>query len=297
MEIVNMTLRERFSDPVTVLSAKLPHETQCLLTDIAVLPDAFVVVDNENKSIKRFNFQMTLIDSVKLDDPCGVTKLYLSCHVVVTQPQQQVITFISAGKGGKMSISSSRHTNRKYQSVACLDEMRLVAGCCEVGHGCVDILTFDGDVLYSIERDDNKSRIFRTPASLTCFAGRYVLVSDSGRRELVCVTTKGELKFVHDPKGTPSGLGVTTSGDVFMCVYDRCVVQKLDVNMGTTYDDFLPEVETKFPLATCLSEDRVLVVTEEMPSDRIVVVNLDAYEKTSKHGPPLKLSNIHLTID
>ncbi|XP_069136097.1 uncharacterized protein [Argopecten irradians] len=296
MYLVNMALREIFRDPVTVLSAKLPHESQCLLTDVAVLPDSFIVIDNENQSVKRFTFQMTLFDSVKLEDPCGVTKLYLSSHVAVTQPQQQTITFISAEKGGKMSISSSRRTNRKYQSIACLDEMRLVAGCCEIGHGSVDILSFDGDVLFSIERHDTKSRIFRTPACVTCFAGRYVLVSDSGRRELVCVTTKGELKFVHDPKGTPSGLGVTTSGDVYMCIYDRGVVQKLDVNMGTTCD-YLPEVETKLPLATCLSEDRVLVITEEMPSDRVIIVNLDAYEKTSKHGPPLQLSNIHLTVD
>ncbi|XP_060075731.1 uncharacterized protein LOC132555399 [Ylistrum balloti] len=293
----NMSLSERFPDPLTVFSARLPHEAQCLLTDIAVLPGAFIVIDNENKSVKRFNSDMTLVDVVKLDDPCGVTKLYLSSHVAVTQPQQQVITFISVETGGKMSISSSRHTNRKYQSVSCLDEMRLVAGCCELGHGSVDILTFEGDVLFSIERDDNKSRIFRTPASLTCFAGRYVLVCDSGRRELVCVTTKGELKFVHDPEGTPSGVGVTTSGDVYMSVYDRGVVQKLDVNMGTTCDDYLPEMDMKFPLATCLSDDRTIVITEEMPSDRIMIVNLDAYEKTSRRSPAVKLSNIHLTVD
>ncbi|OWF44287.1 uncharacterized protein LOC110458592 [Mizuhopecten yessoensis] len=292
-----MALQEIFPDPVTVFSARLPDEPPCLLTDIAVIPGAFVVIDNENKNAKRFNFQMTLIDLVKLEDPCGVTKLSLSSHVAVTQPQQHVITFISVETGGKMSISSSRHTNRKYQSISCLDEMRLVAGCCELGHGSVDILTYEGDVLCSIERNESKSRIFRTPASLTCFAGRYVLVSDSGRRELVCVTTKGELKFVHDPHGTPSGVGVTNTGDVYVCIYDKGVVQKIDVNMGTTCDDCLPEVETRFPLATCLPKDRVLVITEEMPSDRVLVVNLDAYEKTFKHGPTLKLSNIHLTID
>lgn len=269
-----MALCESFPNPVKVFSAHLADETPCLLTDITTLPGAIIVVDNENKKVKRFDFQMTLIDIVKLVDPCGVTTLHLSSHVAVTQPQQHMITFISAGKGNKMTVSSSRHTHRKYQSISCLDEMRMVVGCCEIGQASVDILTYEGDVLSSIECDRSKSRLFRTPASLTCFRGRYILVSDSGRRELVCMTTKGEITFVHDTQGTPSGVGVTRGGNVYICVYDRGVVERLNLDSGTTCDNSLLEVETRFPLATCLSEDRVLLITEEMPSDRVILVNV-----------------------
>ena len=102
-------LSESFPDAIDSFNAELPKEVPCLLTDIIVVKDTIIVVDNENKKVKRFTRDKQIQDYVCLEDPCGVAKLELSSHLVVTEPLQRQITFINIED--KMTISSYRFVN------------------------------------------------------------------------------------------------------------------------------------------------------------------------------------------
>jgi len=101
-----MTLSEHFPLAIEAFSVQLDNEIPCLLTDIAVVKDRVIVIDNDNKKVKRFTPQKELVDTLTLEDPCGVDKLFLSSHIVVTEPQQRHITFVRIDT--TMTISSYR---------------------------------------------------------------------------------------------------------------------------------------------------------------------------------------------
>jgi len=81
------------------------------------------------------------------------------------------------------------------------------------------------------------------------------------------------MKFIHDPKGTPSGVTVNKKGEVYLCMYDTNLVHLLNTHIGTSSDDFIQDLDVKFPLSICV-QDTCLLITEEMPSDRVTVINV-----------------------
>ena len=171
-----------------------------------------------------------------------------------------------------------RRTRRRYQSVCCLDEMRIVVGCCDIGYGALDILNYEGIVISSVEFNSQGGRLFRTPASLASYPdGNYILISDAGHRKLICMNPEGGIEFIHDPKGIPSGMSVNDDGALFLCLYDKNSILQLNANCDTTCDEFIGDMNLKSPLTVC-STDNLLFITEEMPSSRVVVVNVSHFD-------------------
>lgn len=252
-------------------SAKLADEQTCLFTHVISVGNKLLVVDNENKRLKRFRIRSrACVDHLLLDDPCGGSLLPLSSHVVITEPEVNTLSFISLE--GTLTLSSRRKTEKKYQPICCVDEERLVAGCCELGDSSVDVLNYMGVVLITVSTCQNNSVTFRTPASLTYIPGECILVSDSGLCKVVGIGLSGQLKFVFDPKCTPSGVCVDRDRHVYLCGYDKKSIQCLKYEnnrLHQTCSDFI----IKCPLSVATARN-YLYVTEEMPNDRITILQV-----------------------
>lgn len=252
-------------------SAKLADEQTCLFTHVISVGNKLLVVDNENKRLKRFRIRSrACVDHLLLDDPCGGSLLPLSSHVVITEPEVNTLSFISLE--GTLTLSSRRKTEKKYQPICCVDEERLVAGCCELGDSSVDVLNYMGVVLITVSTCQNNSVTFRTPASLTYIPGECILVSDSGLCKVVGIGLSGQLKFVFDPKCTPSGVCVDRDRHVYLCGYDQKSIQCLKYEnnrLHQTCSDFI----IKCPLSVATARN-YLYVTEEMPNDRITILQV-----------------------
>ena len=253
-------------------SAKLEDEHTCLLTQIINIGNKLLVIDNENKRLKRFRIRSrSCVDHLLLNDPCGASLLPLSSHVIVTEPEIRTLSFVCLEE--TMTLSSRRKTEKKYLPVCCIDEERLVAGCCELGESSVDILNYMGIVLITVTSYQNEAVMFRTPASLTYLPGdQCILVSDSGICRVVGLTVTGKPKFIFNPKCTPSGICADKDKNVFLCCYDKKYIQCLKYEnnqLHRTCSDFI----MKCPLSVTTVKN-YLYVTEEMPSDKVSILQV-----------------------
>ncbi|XP_061188444.1 uncharacterized protein LOC133196596 [Saccostrea echinata] len=275
-------------------SARLDDEQECLLTQVLNVGDKLIVVDNENKRLKRFRIRSrTFVDQLLLDDPCGASVLPLSSHVIVTEPEFRILSFISMD--GVMTLSSRRKTEKKYQPICCVDEERLVVGCCELGESSVDILNYMGVVLVTVSSCLNNSIVFRTPASLTYLKGDCIMVSDSGLCKVVGIGLTGHLKFVFDPKCIPSGISADKDNNIFLCCYDKKTIQSLKFENNRLYPT-CSDFTVKCPLSVTSAKNS-LYVTEEMPNDKVSIIKVtDEENRIDDEENPVHLSNIHLTV-
>lgn len=276
---------------IKCFNAQLPDEYRCLLTGVTCSSNAIIVADNENKNIKRFLLDGTLKDTLLLTDPCGICSLPKSEDIVVTEPDRHQITFCSTD--GALMVSSASKTSKRYESIAALDEMRLVVGCCDVGSASVDVIDCNGSVLKSIEMNKDGEKLFRNPAAITCLTSGEILISDAGHSQLICISPNGETEFTYDAKGRPSGICVDAQGGIYMAQYDSHTVFHLSAD-GTKEKVIVGHgYEIKSPLALAVNSDH-LILTEEMPSNRILLLKLAPIPIRQATG--LSLSNVRVWL-
>ena len=258
-------------DSVKWFSAQLPDEYRCLLTGVVSVGNTIIVADNENNNLKRFLLNGKLKDSLLLTDPCGICSLPKSRDVVVTEPDQHQITFCSTD--GALKVSSASKTTKKYESIAALDETKLVVGCCEIGFSSVDVIDCNGSVLNSIQSNRDGEKLFGNPAAITCLTSGEILISDAGHSRLICISPDGKTEFTYDPKGRPSGICVDAQGGIYMNQYDSSTVFRLSAD-GTKESVIVGHsFQIKSPLALAVNSDH-LILTEEMPSHRVILIKV-----------------------
>lgn len=261
------------SRDVSVINGSLDDENACLFTDICYGKDFFFIVDNESRRVKRFcTKDYTLEEFIFLEDPCGVCRLLLSSHIVVTEPSKKQLTYVSID--GKMILSSRRKTHKRYGAIRCLDEIRIVVGCCELANASVDILDYTGKVLQCINKDDNQVPLFLTPSYLACYDENYIIVSDSGTKCVTCININDKVEWKLTLKCTPSGVCVTKSGQLYIALYNEnqmLIVDNIKREKVTGSIGYLP---LKNPLSIFYYGGRIYA-TEEMPSDRIVNIQVN----------------------
>ncbi|XP_076107927.1 uncharacterized protein LOC143076144 isoform X1 [Mytilus galloprovincialis] len=273
---------------ISPLSVLLPDERSCLLTDICIEREYFFVVDNVNRRVKRYRKDDNCLqDYIFLEDPCGICKLFLSSHIVVTEPCNKQLTYVSVE--GNMILSSRRKTNKKYSAIRCLDETRLVVGCCELADASVDILDYTGKVHRTINSKEKEYPLFVTPACLACFNEEYVVISDSGTRNVTCINKNDKVEWIIKLKCSPSGVCVSKSGIVYICLYNENKIVTVDNIHNGNITGSIDDIRLKNPLSISHSTGS-LFITEEMPSDRIFQIQID----DPFEGRVVDLSNIHL---
>ncbi|KAH3891577.1 uncharacterized protein LOC127855539 [Dreissena polymorpha] len=260
------------------IKASLPEESPCLLTGVCILGDSLIVCDNENKTLKRFHIDGRFLEEVFLTDPCGICKLPNSNDVAITEPEINQITVCCLDAAIVVTFSLS--TKKKYQSIAALDD-KYVVGCCDVASPCIDFIDSNGTILYSLKSKNETLTLFKNPASVTCLSSDNILISDPGSCAVICATPLGDQRFKLETQGRPSGICVDESGSIYMAHYDSNIVYRL-TNEGKIETVAVDQrYHLRSPLAACVSNG-ILAITEETPSDRILLIKLtDVLEKQS----------------
>lgn len=262
----------KVSEPFSAhwFSASLPEESPCLLTGIAFVGGNIAVCDNENKTVKRFSTEGKFLEELFLHDPCGVCRLPNSMDIAVTEPDIKQITVCTLEKA--LVVTFELKTSRKYESISAFQD-KYVVGCCEVGHSSVDFLDSNGTILRNIRGVSDDQLLFRNPAAITCLTSGDVLISDPGSCILICVSQNHKVKFKLDLGGRPSGICTDSQGSIYMAQYDSNLVMRLSTNGKTEGVVIDEKFELTSPLAMTV-ENNLLALTEETPSDRILVLKL-----------------------
>ncbi|KAK3606424.1 hypothetical protein CHS0354_041360 [Potamilus streckersoni] len=273
-------------------SAKLPNELDCLLTGVIVLGKFILVADNENKNVKRFSLGGAYVDYIDLEDPCGMCVLKGGSDFAVTQPDFLKFTIVLGDIPFRRKCDIS--TEKRYDCIASISDGNLVCGCCKVGKTCVDIINLKGEVLMSHREREDGSRLFRNPAAIATVKTGEIIVSDSGSNRLVVLTQDGSTQYFFETTGRPSGVAVDGCGCAFVAHFDANTV--LRYSPDGSKEDLLSKWDgkVKSPLALALTS-KYLVLTEEMPSDRVIVLMLPpcpVLDATNQQA----LSGIHLWI-
>lgn len=255
-------------------SASLPEESPCLLTGITFVGGDIVVCDNENKTLKRFDGNGNFQEELFLHDPCGITSLPNSMDVAVTEPDIKQITVCTLTDS--LAVSFEMKTKKKYECISAFQD-KYVVGCCELGYASVDFIDCNGTILRSVEGNMAGQVIFRNPSAIALLPSGDILISDPGSNALLCVSQSNHIIFRIDPGGRPSGICPDSLGGIYMAQYDSNLVMRLSME-GVTEGVV---VDQKFKLTSPLAmtiKGNILALTEETPSDRILVLKMNTSE-------------------
>lgn len=257
-------------DSHTWLKASLPDESPCLLTGVTFVEHNIVVCDNENKTVKIFRIDGKFIEELFLQDPCGICSMPNSTDVAITEPEIKQITICSLEAA--IVITFSLRTEKKYQCITTLDD-KFVVGCSDIASPCIDVIDSNGTILQSLQNGSNQEKLFRNPTSVACLKSGDFLISDPGTCSVVCINKDGSVKFRLGTQGRPSAVCVGNKGTMYMAHYDSNEVYRITSAGSVDLTTVDKRFDLKSPLAMCISDD-VLVLTEETPSDRILVVKV-----------------------
>lgn len=251
-------------------SASLPEEGPCLLTGIAFVSGNIFVCDNENKTLKRFGVDGKFLEELFLHDPCGICRLPNSPDIAITEPDIKQITVCTLR--GSLNVTFELKTEKKYECISAFQD-KYVVGCCEIGHSSVDFLDSNGTILRTIPGTLEGQMRFRNPAAITCISSGEILVSDPGSCVLICISQNNKTKFRIDIGGRPSGVCSDSDGSIYMAQYDSNLVLRLSSGGKTEGVVVDEKFELTSPLAMAV-DNNLLALTEETPSDRILVLRV-----------------------
>lgn len=252
------------------IKASLPEESPCLLTGVVVVANKIVVCDNENKTVKVFRLDGKFREEYFLTDPCGICALPNPQNVAVTEPEIKQVTICSLRSS--IGLSFTIKTEKKYQCIASLEETYLV-GCCDIAAPCIDVIDNSGAILRTVDRDVKGERIFRNPTSIAFICFDKIIISDPGTCSVICTNLDGEVRFRLESQGRPSAVSADVMGRLYMAHYDSNEVYKLNPSGAVDRMVVDQSYKLKHPLAMAVHDDMV-VLTEETPSDRILVVKV-----------------------
>lgn len=251
-------------------NASLPDENPCLLTGVTFVGRNIVVCDNENKTLKRFDVSGKFQEELFLRDPCGICSLPNSAEVAVTEPDIRQITVCKLDDS--LEVVYELQTTKKYECVSAFQD-KYAVGCCELGSTCVDFIDSNGTILRTIPGTLDGQILFRNPAAIACHTSGDIIISDPGTCAVVCITQNTKTKFRKSTRGRPSGVCVDNNGEIYVGQYDANLVLKLSRTGSKDSTIVGRKHKLTSPLAMSINAN-FLVVTEETPSDRILVLQV-----------------------
>jgi hypothetical protein len=98
-------------------------------------------------------------------------------------------------------------------------------------------------------------------------------VSDSGTRNVTCISKSGKIEWVVELKCSPSGVCITKSGTIFICLYEENKIITVDSIHNGIISGSLENIQIKNPLAISYAKG-CIYLTEEMPSDKILQIQV-----------------------
>ncbi|XP_046352430.2 uncharacterized protein LOC124132532 [Haliotis rufescens] len=197
------------------------------LRDVTVLVvdgiQTAVVTDIKNECVKSFYTTNNQRCHSKLplgDLPCSVTQLKENQVMVAVPYSSQIVTVEVTPD---LVLLSTITTSKRYYSLAVLSPSSLAAGGLYYDcHGIVDILDMAGHVLRSVTTHNNKT-LFTCPFYMCVNNKGNILVSDSGKPSVTCLTSEGDVVWRYAPTGDRSlrPYGISTTGTGGILLVDR----------------------------------------------------------------------------
>ncbi|XP_048248555.1 uncharacterized protein LOC124132494 [Haliotis rufescens] len=223
---------------VDVINGRMAgDEAEPYLPDITVLVvdgiQTCVVTDLNNKCVKSFYTRNNLTYHSKLpldDSPWGVTQLKENKVMVAVPDIRQIVTVEVTPD---LVLLSTITTRKWYVSLAVLSPSSLAAG----NSDCVDILDMGGHVLRSVTAHNNETLV--THPFYMCVNNKgNILVSDSVKKSVTCLTSEGDVVWRYAPTGDreldPYGISTIPRGDIL--VADTSKVTRLTETGGYVTD-------------------------------------------------------------
>ncbi|XP_050415501.1 uncharacterized protein LOC126829591 [Patella vulgata] len=248
-------------------------DDDCGSVGVLLLPvggrETMVVLDSHNECIKTFSLGdgELLTNRYTLDDkPSSITKV-ADDKIAVSFFESKKLSFYSLNEG--LTLEKSLETEKQYYSLACINKDRFVASAVWDNPVTVDFLEIKDHVkiVKSVSSFEGKS-IFTCPENISVTSKGIVLISDHGKKSLVCMDQDGTVKFnchpeCHHEFEVP--LGVTSDSDGYIYIVDqsRCLVEKLS-NEGKFLGHILTEQDgLENPVTVGFDERGQLYISQE----------------------------------
>lgn len=247
-------------------SAIIPgSELVSMLESALLMPEGFVLgIDGKNRHVKKFTLTGKLVGFLRLiSEPSDIT-LLPEGEALLTLPQK--CEMISLDPDNSLEITNRLQTPRKYMRLAAGQNERIAATNCVDNVWFVDILSYHGRVLYSIQR-----LCCGQPAGITVSPSSDIIITDCIERSVIAFHWNGSNNFLYKPESSesdeslkePRGVCCDPNGRIYLAdtKNDRIICLTYD---GHAERILLDRADGLYrPSSIFISPDFLLLVTQE----------------------------------
>jgi uncharacterized protein YxjI len=201
-------------------------ESRCHITGMTLLtPDLLIITDFYNKAVKMVDISsQSVSDQLQLDDkPWDITTV-TSTELAVTLPDTQTIQFISI-LSNKLIKKHTMKVNGDCYGISCYQDKLVVTYHIP---GKLQILEMNGTLLTKID----EKNIFKEPYYVTCNKSS-IYVSDRIMKSVTRLNWQGDVIGSYSCTGEPRGISLSDDGTVFVCDWDRDVIEEISEDCST----------------------------------------------------------------
>lgn len=276
------------SSDVDVLCENISHRTIHVadnnpgiytLPGVCIVGDHVVIVDQYNSLVMKFDPRTgRCVEKITILEPHHVTLIPGSHTILVTCWSQNEIYTVDVEPRLEVKGEPLK-TSRHYIGIHVYDRHRMLVSALDK---TIDVINFDGHVIHSI-RPRYQTRVFHgimggsailVPADLCMLSADCILVFDGVRKSLVAICLSGKILWTKHIDGL-SGFTVFRE-IIYVCEGKSNVIMTLTKDGKTKDKHFLSRfIGIKRPWAIDV-KDNLIVVTEDAPSGKFHMINLNA---------------------
>ncbi|XP_060600625.1 uncharacterized protein LOC132754055 [Ruditapes philippinarum] len=223
--------------PIQIKSRQSSHEGQfrvktskdeynCNITGMTLLaPDLLIITDHYNNAIKMVDTSSkSVFDQLQLDaGPLDITRV-TSTELAVILPNIQTIQFISISSN-KLVKKHAVKVDVDCQGISCYQDKLVVSF---LNPAKLQILDMNGTILTTIDGNN----IFRSLGDVISNRSS-IYVSDLGMKTVTRLNWQGDVIGSYSGMSYPRGMSLSDDGNVFVCDYDRNVVEEISGDCST----------------------------------------------------------------
>ncbi|KAL4234232.1 hypothetical protein ACF0H5_005883 [Mactra antiquata] len=194
-------------------------EETCWVTGMAVLRDSsLLVADNNNKNVKLFGPNNSLLNTVALSSAPFDIGLLNQEQAVISLPDSKQLQFMKIIGKSNMALDETRDLDFDCNAVNVFKDNIIVTSIAEKSVKCLNL---QGDVLWTVGIDKKYRGLFEWPWYLQAnTASSEIFVSDRQKNTITILTDNGEVVSVRDVHGKgPRGLTMDDIGNMFIVFY------------------------------------------------------------------------------
>lgn len=193
-------------------------EKQPWITGMTVLsPDTLLLADFENNSVKRYDLEKrSFKPEIKMENsPWDITALSHE-RAAVTLPDDRSIRIIFPENPSV--VSKKVKTTNKCYGVSFVAEKLVVSYICP---SMVEIMDFHGNVLKTVERDEENNPLFKTPEYVTV-SMEVIYVSDFENVTIAKLNLEGKVLHTIKDRRLRCPRGIAVAGNnLLVCNSDK----------------------------------------------------------------------------